>query len=75
MPSVLHLLKSPEASLALAMIDQQRREPGTSVTVVLLAGAEASRLPDGVSVKRAGHDLTPSELLDLIFASDQVVAW
>jgi hypothetical protein len=75
MAAVLHLLKGGDASLALSTIEQQRREPGTHVTVVLLPDAAAPVLPAGVTVRRVDHDLTPAQLLDLIFESDQVIAW
>ena len=75
MRSVLHILNGQEASLALPVIEQQRREPDTRVTVVLLAGADAPVLPDGVTVRRVDHYLTHSQLLDVIFESDQVITW
>jgi hypothetical protein len=75
MRAVLHLLSGSHTALALPVIEQQRREPETRVTVVLLPGADAPVLPDGVTARRVDHDLTHSQLLDLIFESDQVIAW
>ena len=75
MRSVLHILKGQEASRALPVIEHQRREPATRVIVVLLTGADAPVLPDGVTMRRVDHDLTHSQLLDLIFESDQVITW
>ncbi len=80
MPHVLHLLKSDHHATALSVIERQSREPDTRITVVLLHGAQAPALPDGVSVRRLAEegshgDLTHSELLDLIFAADSVVSW
>lgn len=74
MRKTLHLLKGTSAG-ALAAIEQQHGEPGTTVTVVLLHGAVAPCLPSGVAVKHVGRDLGYGELLDLIFESDQVITW
>ena len=94
MPHVLHLVKPPVPAHALSMIQRQSREPETTLTVVLLHGADPPPLPAGVRVHRltaphpalsptGGEDkgegnpeaLTYSELLDLIFAADQVLSW
>jgi len=80
MPHVLHLLKSGDHPTALSVIEHQSRQPDTAVTVVLLHGASVSALPDGVTVRRVAEegrdgDLTYSDLLDLIFTADSVVAW
>ncbi|MBI2153048.1 MAG: hypothetical protein HYV92_04605 [Candidatus Rokubacteria bacterium] len=75
MPHVLHLLKAPVPDHALAAIQRQSREPGTTLTVVLREGAEAPPLPSGVQVRRLADTLTYSELLDLIFSADQVISW
>ena len=91
MPHVLHLLKAPVPDHALSAIERQSREPGTTLTVVLSESAEAPPLPPGIRVRRltpphpplspaGGEDkgegtLTYSELLDLIFAADQVISW
>lgn len=74
MRKTLHLLKGT-APGALTTIAQQHGEPGTTVTVVLLHGAAAPPLPPGVAVKHVGRELGYGELLDLIFESDQVIAW
>ena len=52
MPHVLHLLKAPVPDHALAAIQRQSREPGTTLTVVLREGAKAPPLPSGVQVRR-----------------------
>jgi hypothetical protein len=74
MASVLHLLKSPDATLARAAIDQHVRA-GDRVSVVLLPGGTVSQLPASVRVHRLDADLSYPELLDLIFESDQVITW
>ena len=73
MARYLHLLKRDSAPLAAAVIEQNRREPGADVTVVLLDGGAPA--PAGLSVKQVGTDLDWSQLLDLIFSSDHVVTW
>jgi hypothetical protein len=75
MTSALHLLTGDDPAPLLVMIEQQRRDPSTTVTVVLLPGATVAPLPDDVRVRRVDHDLSYSDLLDLIFASDHVVTW
>ncbi len=78
MPHVLHLLKAPVPAHALSAIERQSREPDTTLTVVLRGGGEAPPLPPGVRVRRlagGGDALGYSELLDLIFAADQVISW
>lgn len=83
MPHVLHLIKSPVSAHALSMIQRQSREPDTTLTVILREGTAAPPLPRGVQVHRLAEGsptrspdaLTYSELLDLIFAADQVIAW
>jgi hypothetical protein len=75
MTMVLHLVTGGDASLASSIISQQRREPDTAVTVVLLSGATDPALPEGIAVKRIDRDLTYSDLLDLIFESEHVVTW
>jgi hypothetical protein len=75
-PRYLHLLKSDSGALALPVIERVRRDPGASVTVVLLHGLPAPALPPGVEVRRLGEgDLDYAGLLDLIFDADHVVAW
>ncbi len=80
MPRALHLLKSRDHPAALSVIEHQSRQPDTTVTVVLLHGARAPALPDGVHVRRLVEgntegDLTYPELLDLIFTADSVISW
>jgi len=74
MASFLHLLKSDSPPLATEVIERNLREPGASVTVVLLDGARAP-VSAGAEVKRFGSDLDYNTLLDLIFESDHVVTW
>ena len=74
MAGVLHLLKSPDAALARAVIDQHVRA-GDQVTAVFLEGSAAFEPPPAVRVRRVGVDLSYAELLDLIFASDHVITW
>lgn len=75
MRRTLHLLAGGAAALALPVIERELRDPDTRVTVVLLAGAAPAALPEGIPVRRVGQDLTHSELLDLIFENDRVIAW
>lgn len=75
MPHVLHLLKAPVQEHALAAIQRQIREPNTTLTVVLREGTESPPLPSGVQVRRLADTLTYAELLELIFAADQVISW
>ena len=75
MPHVLHLLRAPVPEHALAAIERQSREPGTTLTVVLREGAKQPPLPSGVQVRRLADTLTYAELLDLIFSADQVISW
>jgi hypothetical protein len=85
---VLHLVKDPANRLALDVIRAQAGEPDTRVTIVLLdaARALAEPLPGHVYQLRleapaeaAGDPgrpaIGPSELLDLVFEADSVVAW
>jgi hypothetical protein len=74
MPSFLHLLKNDSPPLAVTVIEQNLRQAGAQVTIVLLGGAAAS-LPAGAEIKRLGPDLDYNALLDLIFESDHVVTW
>jgi len=80
MPSILHLLKADSAPHTLAAIERQSREPHTAVIVVLMPGTPAPTLPSGVTVYQLDEESTEgrvhySDLLDLIFSSDQVVSW
>ncbi len=74
MPSFLHLVKADSPSLARTVIEENARQPGARVTVVLLNGAQVSP-PPGAMIKRLGPDLDYNALLDLIFESDHVVTW
>ena len=71
---MLHLLKSPDAALARAVIDQHVRA-GDHVSAVFLRGQRSLRAAAGRAVRRVGVDLSYAELLDLIFASDHVITW
>ena len=72
MPSFLHLVKADSPPLAQTVIEENARQPGARVTVVLLNGAQVSP-PPGAMIKRLGPDLDYNALLDLIFESDHVV--
>ena len=74
MARVLHLLKSNDASLALAVIAQQQAA-GDRVAVALLPGAPAPALPDGVLLHRVPDGLAWEALLERIFEADQVITW
>jgi hypothetical protein len=74
MASALHLLKGADAALPAAVIARQLAA-GDRVTVVLLAGAEATALPPAVTVRHLPEDLSYGELLELIFDADHVVTW
>ena len=73
MARFLHLLKRDSPPMAAAVVEENRREPGAEVTVVLLE--EAIDSPKGVTVKILGSDLDYGQLLELIFESDHVVTW
>ena len=76
MARFLHLLKGDAGAMAAPVIEQNSREPGVDVTVVLLHEAPRPSLPPGVRVRRLGEDgLDYSSLLDLIFDSDHVITW
>ncbi len=74
MSAVLHLIKSTEVGQALATIDAQLAG-GDRVTVVLLHGASAPKVPLDVTLHRVPDDLSHEGLLTLIFAADQVLTW
>jgi hypothetical protein len=74
MPRVLHLFKGDHAAEAVAVIGPQRAARD-EVTVALLAGAPLPALPDGVTVRRVPEEMSYADLLELIFAADQVVSW
>ena len=73
MARVLHLLKSPDAALALEVVAQQRAA-GDAITLVLLPGT-AVTTPAGVTVRRVPDDLSWEGLLEQIFEADQVITW
>jgi hypothetical protein len=73
MPRVLHLLRAP-SDLALAAVGAAVAG-GDTVTVALLPGAAAPRLPAGVTVRRVPEEASWEELFDLIFEAETVVAW
>jgi hypothetical protein len=75
MAAVLHLFTRGDASLARALIERQRAQSYTTITVVLLPGATVPPLPDGLRVTRVPDELSYPGLLELIFASDQVIVW
>ena len=76
MARFLHLLKSDSAPVAAPVIAQNARQPGDTVTVVLLGDVTAPPLPTNVQIRRFGDQgLDYSSLLDLIFESDHVMSW
>ena len=74
MAVVLHLFKGPDATLPRRVVAQQTAA-GDRVTVALLSDGPVPELPAGVAVRRLDRDLTYSQLLDLIFDADHVIAW
>jgi hypothetical protein len=73
MARFLHLLKRDSPVMASAVVEENRREAGADVTVVLLD--DATPPPAHVTIRRLGADLDYPALLELIFASDHVVSW
>ena len=73
MADVLHLLTGADALVA--RVAERQVSAADHVTVALLPGSDAPVLPAAVTVRRLGHDLTYSQLLDLVFAADQVITW
>jgi len=73
MARFLHLLKRDSPPLAAAVVEQNRREPGAEVTVVLLE--EGIDAPKGVMVKTLGSDLDYGQLLELIFCQVSQIVW
>ena len=73
MARFLHLLKRDSPIMAGAVVEENRREAGAEVTVVLLD--DATPPPAHVTIRRLGADLDYPALLELIFASDHVVSW
>ena len=74
MAVVLHVLTPDAPPLALPVIARQT-EAGDQVTVVLVQGAAPAPLPERVAVRRVPDDLSYRQLLDLVFAADQVMSW
>jgi hypothetical protein len=72
MPAVLHLLTRGDPERARAAIETQRADSETTLTIALLPGARAPMEWGG---RRVPEELSYGDLLDLIFASDQVIAW
>jgi len=76
MATFLHLVSGECGPFAASVIDANRREAGSRVTVVLLPGAALPPLDPDVPVRRlAIGDLDYSALLDLIFEHDHVITW
>jgi hypothetical protein len=73
MPRVLHLLKA-DSDIARAAIGAAVAD-GDTVTVALLPGADAVRLPASVTVRRVPDETSWEELIDLIFEAESVIAW
>ena len=74
MATVLHLLTTEAPPLAAAAIRHQIAA-GDRVALAVVQGAPPPAPIDGVTVHRVPEDLGYHELLDLIFAADQVIAW
>ena len=74
MADVLHLVDAELSVLADEMMRHQIAA-GDRLTVVRLQGAPTPRVPEGATLRRVPEDLTYSQLLDLVFASDQIVSW
>lgn len=74
MASVVHLLRRGDPALAIAVMTRQLAQ-GDAVTAALLAGASPDGLPSGVTIRRVPAELSHEALLELIFASDNVVTW
>jgi hypothetical protein len=74
MPATLHLLKGAAPALALAAIAQQVAA-GDHVEVALLHGAPAPPVPAGVATRRVPEECAYADLLEAIYAADQVIAW
>ena len=74
MATVLHLLKTFPPPLAAAAI-QRQVGAGDRVALAVLGGAPHPGPLDGVQVLRVPDEVSYGELLDLVFAADQVIAW
>jgi hypothetical protein len=74
MRRVLHLVGGDLSPLAVETMRQQLAA-GDDLTVVRLEGAPTPLVPDGVALRRVPDDLGYARLLELVFASDQVISW
>jgi hypothetical protein len=74
MAVALHLLGRGDVALALAAIARQV-QAGDRVHVALLSGAPLPPLPEGVAARRVPEELSYAELLEEIYAAEQVIAW
>ena len=74
MSQTIHLLKAVADDVAVATMRRQA-EAGDRVIAVFLEGADVRPLPDAVTVRRVPIDVDYATLLELIFESDQVIAW
>ena len=74
MARVLHLLTRRDTPLAADVIGQEF-EAGDDISVALLGGLAAPDLPDDVQARRVPEELSYQQLLEEIFAADQVITW
>lgn len=74
MATVVHLVRGAADTLAASTIERAV-DAGDHVTLVLLEGALELPHPARVAIRRVPEELSYSELLDLVFAADQVIAW
>ena len=73
MAAVLHIVGQPDWSRAIDVIRGQVAA-GDTVTVAV-TGPGLLALPPGVTTHRVPADLSYDQLLDLVFAADQVISW
>ena len=74
MARVLHLFKGDHTTEAVSVITPQLAA-GDHVTVAILGGVAPSSLPPGVEIHRVPEEASYERLLELIFASDNVITW
>jgi len=74
MARALHLVKGIHAGLVRATVARQLAA-GDAVTVIALHGAAVPPLPAGTVLQRVPEDLSYDQLLEAVFASDQVITW
>ena len=74
MAAVLHLLTADLSPLAVEAIERQLAA-GDRVSLAMLEGAPRPGRLEGVTVHRVPEELGYADLLDRIFAADQVIAW